>query len=220
MSAVMAVVLGMVAVGGVVAGVMWSRAAGRKRTETLAYASQALGLAFEPVGDLGLLTAAADFPLFGQGHSRSVRNVMTGRLEDVEVRLFDYRYTTGSGQHSHTHVQTVAVMPAASPLPDFVLAPENVFHRIGQLFGYQDIDFEAHPEFSSHYLLRGRDEDAIRAAFDPNRLAFLGGTRGWTIQSRNGQLAVFRADVRVKPEDLSTFLEESRQIGRAFKDRW
>jgi len=40
-------------------------------------------------------------------------------------------------------------------LPFFELKPENTFHKIGQVFGYQDIDFEAFPNFSKGYLLRG-----------------------------------------------------------------
>ncbi|MEC9473853.1 MAG: hypothetical protein VX584_04130, partial [Actinomycetota bacterium] len=50
-------------------------------------------------------------------------------------------------------------------LPTFVIRPENLFHKIGSTFGYQDIDFDAHPTFSKRYLLRGPDEEAIRNTF-------------------------------------------------------
>jgi hypothetical protein len=138
----------------------------QKRTEALAAASQTMGFAFEPDGDLEVLKGFGDLPLYGRGHSMKVMNVMTGQAGDRDVKLFDYRYTTGSGKNSHTWSQTVALFPKAGQgLPDLLLAPENVFHKIGAAFGYQDIDFDTSPDFSSHYLLRGPDEMAIRAAF-------------------------------------------------------
>ena len=189
----------------------------KKRTEAMEQASQSLGFTFEPVGDLDLLRAVADLPLFGRGHSRKVRHVMTGRVGDHDLRMFDYKYTTGSGKNSRTWSQTVALLPVGRELPEFVLAPENLLHRVGQIFGYQDIDFEHHPEFSSRYLLRGPDETAIRAAFGPDRLALLEGERGWTIESRNGQLGIYRADKRVKPEELQTFVVDVQRVWQSFR---
>ena len=200
---------------GVVALIVRASRAEKKRTEAMAYASQTIGLVFEPEGDLELLRATADFPLFHHGTGRKVRNLARGRVQDAEISLFDYQYTVSSGEHAQTIRQTVALFPARG-LPDFVLAPENVFHRIGQLFGYQDIDFEQSPEFSSHYLLRGADETAIRAAFGADRLAFLGGEPGWTVESRSGHLAVYRLGKRRKPEELHDFLMHAERVWQAF----
>ena len=102
-------------------------------------------------------------------------------------------------------------------LADFVLAPENVFHRIGGLFGYQDIDFEESPEFSSRYLLRGADETAIRGAFGSDRLAFFGGEAGWTVESRGGHIGVYRSGKRCKPDDLHDFLMRAERVWQALQ---
>lgn len=212
-------VIALLALGGV--AVVWlivalARGEG-KRAEAMRMASQGLGFVFEPRGDVALFQASADLPLFRHGHSKKVRNVMTGRAGDAEVKLFDYRYTTGSGKQSHTWAQSVALFPAGRGLPDFVLAPENVFHRIGQLFGYQDIDFEQNAEFSSRYLLRGRDETAIRAAFGDDRLAFLAGEPGWTIEVFNDFLAVYRAGKRCKPGEVQAFFSEAQRVWQALR---
>ena len=174
-----------------------------------------MGLNFEGEGDLDQIRALGDLPLYGHGHSRHVKNAMTGRSGTDQVWVFDYQYTTGGGKESHTWNQTIALYPGGGRnLPDFVLAPENVFHKIGQAFGYQDIDFDSNPTFSSRYLLRGPDEAAIRAVFRPEALAFFESQPSWTVQVKAGHVAVYRAGKRAKPEDLPTFAEQTRSIVR------
>ena len=145
---------------------------------------------------------------------------MTGRAGDHEVKLLDYRYTTGGGKDSRTWSQTVALFPQrAQGLPAVLLAPENIFHKIGQVFGNQDIDFDSSPEFSSHYLLRGADEMAIRSAFGAAALGYFAQQRGWHVEVAGGNLGVYRSDKRCMPEEVRTFREEARAalrtLGRA-----
>lgn len=188
----------------------------KQRTEALAAACQAMGFTFEPDGDLETMKGFGDLPLYGHGHSKKMRNVMTGRAGERDVKLFDYRYTTGSGKNSHTWSQTVALFPRGGEgLPDFLLAPENIFHKIGQVFGYQDIDFDSSPEFSSHYLLRGPDEMAIRSAFGAEALGYFAQERGWHVEVAGGNVGIYRSDKRCKPEDLRSFLEEAKAVLRA-----
>lgn len=188
----------------------------KKRAEAMQVACQAMGFAFEEKGDLGVLRTYGDLPIFDHGHSKQARNVMTGRVADREVKFFDYRYTTGSGKNSHTWRQSVALFPGGAPgLPDFALAPESFFHKIGQVFGYQDIDFDASPEFSSHYLLRGPDETAIRSSFSADALAFLAEQRGWNVEVRSGHIGIYRSSRRCKPEEAPAYLAESLNVLRA-----
>jgi hypothetical protein len=187
----------------------------QQRTEALAAASQTMGFAFEPDGDLEVLKGFGDLPLYGRGHSKKVKNVMTGQAGDRDVKLFDYKYTTGGGKDSHTWSQTVALFPKAGEgLPDLLLAPEYVFHKIGAAFGYQDIDFDTSPDFSSHYLLRGPDEMAIRSAFSADALNFFGQQRGWHVEVASGNVGVYRSGKRCKPDDLRTFLEGTQSVLR------
>jgi hypothetical protein len=210
-------ILVVVGVLALIAGIfVVSRRLERQRTEALAAACQGMGLTFEPEGDLDALRTQGDLPLYNHGHSKKVRNVMSGQAQDRDLRLFDYQYTTGSGKNSHTWRQTVALFPRAGErLPDFLLAPENVFHKIGQVFGYQDIDFDTSPEFSSHYLLRGPDEMAIRSAFSADALAYFGQHQGWHVEVKDHTIGIYRSGKRAKPEDLPTFLAEAQEVLRA-----
>ena len=192
----------------------------KKRIEALRVACDSLGFAFEEKGDPEAVKSRADLPLFGHGHTRRVTNVMTGRVGGQEVKLFDYQYTTGGGKESHTSRQTVAFFPGGGQhLPDFVLAPENVLHKIGQAFGYQDIDFDSNPAFSSRYLLRGRDDYAIRSAFSPDTLSFFEQHEGWHVEVQGGTVGVYRGGKRCAPENVAMFLEDTRAVLRALTGR-
>ncbi len=200
--------------------VVLQRRAERRRLEAMQQAATALGMSFQAEGDLDQLRALGDLPLYGHGHSKKATNVLEGRAGDEQVRLFDYQYTTGGGKDSHTWHQTVAVYSgAAHGLPDFVLSPENILHKVGQLLGYQDIDFDSSPAFSNRYLLRGPDEDAIRAAFSIETRSFFEQQPGWTAEVRDGTVAVYRSGKPVKPEDLAAYVEETRAVLRALRQR-
>jgi hypothetical protein len=192
----------------------------KKRTEALAAAAPMMGFSFQPEIALDLLKGFGDLPLYSRGHARKAKNLMTGRVGGREVKLVDYQYTTGGGKNSHTWRQTVALFPQGGEgLPDLLLAPENIFHKIGAAFGYQDIDFDSSPEFSSHYLLRGPDEMAIRSAFSADALHYFGSNRGWHVEVQGGNVGVYRSDKRCKPEELRTFLEETQAVLRALARR-
>jgi hypothetical protein len=57
-------------------------------------------------------------------------------------------------------------------LPYFALYPESFLSVVGELFGFNDIDFETHPGFSKRFKLSGKEELRIRLLFDYPMLAF------------------------------------------------
>jgi hypothetical protein len=203
----------LVLVGGVVYA---TRKAERRRTAALADVALRLGFAYLAEIPEEQLAALGAFHLFKRGHSRHARSVMRGKSGDAEIVLMDYQYTTGGGKDSHTYRQTVAVYPGASrSLPEFTLAPEHFWHKIGGLLGYQDIDFEASEAFSKQYLLRGPDETAIRAAFGAEPLGFFAQSPGWSVESQGGALAIYRSAKRCKPEEIQPFVAEVDAVRRA-----
>ena len=172
-------VLGFTVVLFAVVVVIVSRRRERERTEAVRRVAETAGLAFQPEADLAAVRSMGDVQLFTRGHSKRVTNLMTGRLGDQQVAVFDYRYTIGSGKSQHTSTQTVVVLPSAQrSLPDLQMAPENPLYKIAEVFGYQDIDIESSPEFSRRYIVKGADEAAIRAALYLARRRTLPSTRG------------------------------------------
>lgn len=206
-------VLALVLFMAVVLVVVWRKE--RARTEALKQVAETAGLLFQPEGDVAALRALGDVQLFDRGHSKRVTNLMTGRVGDDHLAVFDYQYTTGSGKNKNTTSQTVVLLPSAKPsLPDLQMAPENPLNRLAEAFGFQDIDIDSSPEFSRRYLVRGADEAAIRAALYPRATSYFADHQGWTIEAKSGSLAVYRAGRRPKAEDLRTFVEEVRTAVR------
>jgi hypothetical protein len=200
---------------GIVFLVVVQRRKERERTEALRRVAETAGLAFEERGEVEALRARGDLPLFGRGHSKRVKNVMSGRLGDSDVVVFDYQYTTGGGKHQQTTHQTVVLFPGAKrSLPDLRMAPENALYRIAEAFGYQDIDFESSPEFSRRYLVQGPDEAAIRAALYPGATSYFAEREGWTVEVRSATVGIYRAGKRPRAEDMRTFMEEAGEAAR------
>jgi len=209
-------VLGAAAVAG--AGLFLSYRLDRKRAEALARLAADLRLAFTPDGDETGLSEHAALHLFSQGHSKKIRNLMRGRVRDSDIAVFDYRYTVGAGKNRHTYSQTViSLHPQGRGLPAFSMRPEHVFHKIGSLVGYQDIDFETNPAFSKRYLLRGPDEAAVRNTFTMRVLMFFEAEEGLCVEADGRTLIVYRHSKRIKPEDLREFIDTGMRIADLFQ---
>jgi hypothetical protein len=209
------IVIGGLAVAG--AAIYLGIVAERKRSAALAEVALRTGFTFEPKATVERLATLPPFHLFKRGHGRTGRNLMTGKAGGDPLVLLDYQYTTGGGKNSHTYRQTVAIFQDVAGLPEFTLAPEQFWHRIGSVLGYQDIDFESSEAFSRHYLLRGPDESAVRAAFGAEALGFFGQSPGWSVEACGASLAVYRASKRVKPEDIPSFLSDTSAVRRALR---
>src|SRR5512145_581264 len=95
------------------------------------------GLHYDPGDPLDLLNRQ-EFALFQQGHSRRIKNTLHGAVDGMEVALFDFQYTTGSGKNQHTHHYSalMAELPCSGHLH---IRPESFLDRIFSVFGWDDI---------------------------------------------------------------------------------
>jgi hypothetical protein len=190
----------------------------KKRTEGMQRAAEELGFEFSPKGDGPLLTELSLFNLFTQGHSRRLYNLMRGEANNLEVDIFDYTYVTGSGKSSHTWSQTLVCFGMRDTnLPSFSLRPETFWDKIGTWFGYQNINFDTNPGFSDKYLLRGRDEPAVRALFGDGVLAYFERHPGLSVEGYGHRLMFYRQSKRVDPDNVRGFLEEGFKILALFQ---
>ncbi len=189
----------------------------RKRTAALKAIAQQAGLSFATEEADGFVSAFGDLHLFMLGRGRAARNVMRGEMNGVSVTLFDYRYVTGSGKSRSETQQTVVALSCPNlALPGFELRPENIFHKLGSALGFQDIDFPENPAFSSAFLLRGAEEQAVRKVFKPGVLSFLETRPGMCVEGRGRLLVYYRAGHRTKPEELQTLMNDGRTLAMTF----
>jgi len=185
----------------------------RKRRNGMQAFAESLSFAFRKDGDVGEMAALSSFKLFSKGRNRRMYNVMEGVANGINLRLFDYRYRTGSGKNSHTWHQTVIAFDAGDlRLPKFVMTPENLFHKIGSAFGYHDIDFDTHPSFSKKYLLRGDSEEEIRERFTKELLDHLQETKGLCLEGYGDLLVMYRKNKRVKVPELNDLMARGFKV--------
>ncbi len=190
----------------------------KKRSEALQAAAERMKFTFSRKGDPNLLDRLKNFHLFSQGHSKKIANVLMGKAGALDVAVFDYAYTTGGGKHSQHWRQTVIFFQRDDmSLPKFTLRPENIFHKIGQVFGYTDIDFDSHPEFSKRYLLRGENEEAVRAIFGANARSFYESDLKLSTEAAGPQLIHYRSGKRVSPDEISQFIKQGVRVLTLFR---
>jgi hypothetical protein len=190
----------------------------RRRTEALRQAASTLGLTFLDEAIMLENEAFYEFPLFRRGYSRETSNILckdnaTGKT----LFLFDYEFYEGGGKNSRQHHQTVAAfyLPNRN-LPEFSLRPENVFDKIGEFFGGQDIDFKSYPEFSESYRLQGCLESAIRKAFNFKVLQFFSQNPDWWLEGGGEWLVIYQLNRQVESKELDFFLCQITKISRLF----
>ncbi|MEW5929732.1 MAG: hypothetical protein AB1941_19940 [Gemmatimonadota bacterium] len=200
--------------GGVVGGLIaWALRRERERARGMEGAARALGWSWAAKQPLDAVPGLERFGLFSQGRFREITSFMAGERGGVRAAVFDYQYTIGSGRSQSTLRQTVVYLRSpALALPAFSLRPEHVFHRIGGLFGYQDIDFPDRPEFSRRCLLRGPDEAAVRAAFAPEVTAFFEGGAKWCADGEGEELLLWRSGKRADPAEVPGLLASATEL--------
>jgi hypothetical protein len=190
----------------------------RKRTEALRRVADEMGFEFSADPPAGFVSRYPGFHLFSQGRRPDVRNLLRGRAGGLEVSIFDYAYVTGSGKNRHTWRQTVLAFEIDdADLPAFSLRPEMWFHKVGQWLGYKDIDFESHPTFSKKYLLRSGEEEAVRALFNDHVLEYYEANPNVCTEGCGGRLVYYRAQKRVDPAEVRSFLEEGFRVLALFR---
>jgi len=192
----------------------------KKRREALESAAEEMGLAFLPEGDQTIHSQVASFGLFNLGRARKMTNLISGSTDEVQIALFDYKYVTGSGKHQATHTQTVASLQSNQlRVPVFTMRAESMFDKIGSALGYQDIDFESHPEFSRMFVLKGENEPQIREFFSPEVLEFFETQNGTSVEARPGAIILYRPGKRVKPDQIKDLLSQAYGVFGVMVDK-
>ena len=195
----------------------------KKRTGRLEVTVAEMGLEFQPLGDPQLLARLDGFPLMNIGRRQELKNLVVGDTSQGQLALFDFRYITGHGKHQKTRRQTVIAMEAAElgQLPAFNMRPEGFWDKVGGAFGMQDVDFDEHEDFSSKFLLKGEDEEAVRALMDRELLDFFADRPDLCCEGRPGMFLYYRRYKRVAPEAhlLESFLEEGMMVFLALMER-
>lgn len=193
----------------------------RKRTEALQNAATMIGFTFggEDWPDKGR-APMLETELFGKGHGHQVKNILAGSAAGFRASLFDYTFVQGTGKNSQSYTQTVATFSKdGASLPCFELHEASTWDRAWDAVAHKNIHFEAAPEFSRPYVLRGALPEKVQELFTPGLISFLEGLDArekWRIEGAGDTLVVYRPSKKVAPEKLRDFLDQTSAVASGF----
>jgi hypothetical protein len=97
---------------------------------------------------------------------RGIQWAARGTINEREVWVMEHRYTSGSGKNRSTHYHTIICTPGPHTWPDLSLTTENLFHKIGELFGGKDIQVESEA-FNKRWRVKCDNEDFAVLVLSP-----------------------------------------------------
>jgi hypothetical protein len=216
---ILIILAGTVGVAVITGAVLHAKRSAQQRTEDILALAERLGWGYREDVKFEDIPKLDRFELFRQGRDRKLRHLLTSPPGEVRAVLFEYAYTTGAGNSQATYRQTVFYAVADGiDVPTFSLRPEHFFHRIGAMFGMQDINLERRPEFSRMFVLRGEDEARVRAAFTDAVAEFFERKAGTCAAGIGRELLFWKPNRVAKAAELPAFIDEGLELAARFRD--
>jgi hypothetical protein len=181
----------------------------RKRREAMATLAAKLGLCFDPNNNrdiaerysfLDKLRVESKFLSGERTTNRYAFNILSGSYQRHDVTIFDYHYITGSGKSAQDHYISFFILHLPASFPELVIGPEDIFSKIGQALGYDDIDFESY-EFSRKFCVRSRDKKFAYDVCNARMIEYLLSNTDLRIEIESEVLAMSFSS-RLEPEQI------------------
>jgi hypothetical protein len=205
----------------VVIGAIYNAIAQRKRREGLFELAQRLNLDFDGGQDCGIAGRFSFLKQLAQGDNRYATNVLSGTYQQNEILAFDYHYETHSTD-SKGHRQTqdhwfsffILTLPAI--FPELTIRRENLFMKVAEIFGYQDIEFES-AEFSKTFNVRSPDKKFAYDVCNGKMMEYLLANRDLSVEIENEVIAL-AFNTRLSVEQIEFNLQRLIEIRSRLPD--
>jgi hypothetical protein len=187
----------------------------QKRLQSLQSFATQNGWEFVPGAGVDYFPNASSYELFNplKGSSKKLTALMKKPHDGGEALVFDYSYKVHSSGHGSSQ-RECTVLAFRSPrlqLPYFALYPESFFSGLGELFGYNDIDFESHPKFSERFKLCGKDVTQVRQLFRPQVRAFFEDIETISADGGGDCLFLYTRNKVIPVEQLNGFISHAEK---------
>jgi len=175
----------------------------KKRREAFERLAIDLGFRFHPEKDYNFATRYRFLEHMDDGYKRYVFNRLSGEQSGQQLNIFDYHYETYSRDskgHRRTHHHYFSIFTLSLPgvFPELNIEREDFFSKIGQILGFDDIDFES-AEFSKRYKVKSRDKKFAYDFCNAQMVDFLLNQRDLIIEVDGNTLALtFRGKLKVE----------------------
>lgn len=175
----------------------------KRRQELQTFATQH-GLQFSESDPFGLL--GWPFTLFRKGDGRGIENVLWGPWDGGEpVTAFDYWYYTEStdskGNRTRSYSRfSCAMIEVPAAFPHLEIARENLFTRMADSMGMEDIEFES-PDFNRRYNVKAKERRFAYELLDARMLDWMVGfDQGYAFEVTGNRILAYRK--RTKAQGL------------------
>lgn len=145
-------------------------------------------------------------------------NCLEGVFNDFNVswEIADVTFNDGAAFSAETFYTTVMALKINKKMPIFSMEKEGLFEKIFDkviaFAGHKDIDFEMYPNFSSKFLITGRDESEIRAFFTDEIISFFENRQIYHIESNGNGLIIFNKIKLARTDETMALIKYSREL--------
>jgi hypothetical protein len=198
-----------------------SHLAEKKRREALRQVAARLGLSYAHTRNREMASRYRFLNEMNQGDSRYAFNVLTGAFSGFPVTVFDFHYATHSTdskgrRQTHHHYLNYAILEQEKSFPELRIYPEGLFSKLGQMLGFDDIDFES-VEFSKAFAVRSKDKKFAYAICHTGLMEHFLRNRELKLEIE-GTIVALVFQGRIRPESVEHKLNELIEIRNLFPE--
>ena len=162
----------------------------------------------------------SDFSFNSGGAIHYTENRMSGLFGKIPFSYAEVTYDSDiQTKSADTVIPALLLLPENTnkAVPVFALQKEQSLHKVAELAGYNDIDFEDHPEFSDRYFLKGTSETAVRDFFNNKLIQLLETYPFYHVEGNGKAIIVYRFDLKKSPDDVKGLLEFGSKMAAAIQ---
>ncbi len=192
----------------------------KERREAFQTLAHELGMQYIP-RDGSIPTRYGYLDALRVGTHRYAYNVLAGMWSGHPVQAFDYHYATrstdskGRRRTQHHHV-SFFVLEQELDSPELRIYAEGFFSKLGQMLGFDDIDFES-VEFSRAFCVRSEDKKFAYDICHARMMEYLLDHRDLSIEIE-GPCVAIGFPTRLAVEDIPGRLDQLVEVRNLFPD--
>lgn len=177
----------------IVAFFVWGHFDSKKFVREMNAVAAKLGLEFSPLRDPDILKPYMFLGSLAGGSKHYAENVIRGECRGRSVLLFDCHYETYTGfglnRKTHDHHFSYFVMSLEKMFPELTIASENLFDKVLQAIGRDDIDFES-VSFSKRFKVLSRNKKFAYDFCSAQMITYLLSQPDCNIEIENSTMAI------------------------------
>ena len=213
------IILGIAAIIGLI---YWSYIQTKKRREAFqAWAAAQDGWSYSQERRRDVYNQYRFLDKMRQGSNHYSFDHLSGTLSGYEARAFNFHYETHStdskgNRQTHHHHFGVILIHIEREFPELRLHPEGLLSKLGQMLGYDDIDFES-IEFSKKFSVRSKDKKFAFDFFNTGMIEYLLKYPKIALEIEGDTLAIYDSNM-LHAEELDAFFSQLLHIRKLMPD--